>query len=177
MKRALRPFLGLGLALVCASCGVVPTPPVNIADVTVDLQPSALALGRVLYVRQDALGGSQVPQLLQQLSVTGEARYTSVGGNLSQVGVYVRSSLDGLPSTCTDLSPSLVACEAGGEVSRSVGTLNLTPGQSRPFTLSGPALDEAGKAGHAYFGLRAASGDSLTGEQLRLTGMQARARF
>lgn len=155
---------------------MVPTPPVTLPDVTLPLQPSAAAQGRVIYVRQNALGGSSIPRVLQGLSITGQAQYTSVGGDLSQVGVYVRTSLSTLPGTCTSL-PLVVVCEAAGEAGRAVGTLTLVAGQSRPFTLSGPALDEAGREGSGYFGFRAIQGNSLAGEQLRLTGLQARARL
>lgn len=156
---------------------MVPTPPVALPDVTLNLQSSALAQGRVIYIRQDALAGASIPKVLQGLSISGQAQYTSAGGNLSEVAVYVRTSLDNLPSSCTSPSPLVVVCEAAGEASRAVGTLNLAAGQSRPFTLSGPALDEAGKAGHGYFGVRAVQGNSLSGDRLSLTELRARARF
>lgn len=155
----------------------MPTPPVALTDVTLDLQPSAVARGRVIYLRQDALGGAAIPKVLQQLSVTGTATYAPNGGTLSQVGVYVRSNLDSLPSTCMPVTSAVVACDAAGESAQAIGTVALQPGKGLPFTLSGPALDAAGKAGHGYFGVRAAQGDSLTGERVTLSKLLARARL
>lgn len=177
MKRFPTLSAALAAALIVSSCGVVPTPPVALPDVTLDLQPSAASLGRVVYVRQDALGGAALPGLLQGLSLSGTANYVSAGGDLSQVGVYVRTSLDGLPGTCTAASPLVVLCEASGETAQAVGTLTLAAGQGRSFTLSGSALDAAGRAGHGYFGVRVIQGSSLAGEQLRLTELEARARL
>lgn len=169
----------LCLALALPACGVIPTPPVALPTVTLDLPPSAVALGRVIYVRQDVLGGTAVPKVLQQLSVTGTATYTSNGGTLSQVGVYVRSSLDQarLPGSCTEIAVGLVACDATGESGQAIGTIALQAGPGQPFTLSGPALDAAGKVGHGYFGVRAAQGNSVTGEKVTLTNLLARARL
>lgn len=167
----------LGAALTLSACGVIPTPPVALPDVTLDLPPSAVALGRVIYARQDALGGTAVPTVLQQLRVTGTATYTSNGGTLSQVGVYVRSSLDNLPSTCVPLTSALVACDVAGESGQAIGTIALQAGTGRSFTLSGPALDAAGKAGRGYFGVRAAQGNSAAQEKVTLSNLLARARL
>ncbi|WP_019586834.1 hypothetical protein [Deinococcus apachensis] len=172
LKRKL--FTGLGTALALAACGVVPTPPITIPDVTLNLQSSAASQGRVIYVRQDAFGGASIPKLLQGLSISGDASYTALGGNLSEVAVYVRTSM---PSGCQGLTADVVACDPARESGQAIGTIALQAGASRPFTLSGPALDTAGKSGHGYFGVRAVRGDSLTGEQLRLINLKARARF
>ncbi|BDP41830.1 hypothetical protein DAETH_17990 [Deinococcus aetherius] len=162
--------------LAVTSCGVIPTPPVALPDVTLDLPASAAAQGRVIYLRQDALAGASLPSALQRLSLTGRATYRANGGTLRQVGVYVRSSLNDLPGTCTSLG-AVVACEAAGEAAQAVGTLPLTPGVGVNFALSGAALDTAARGGHGYFGVRAVEGDSLAGEQVGLTDLQARARF
>lgn len=165
---------GLAAALTLSACGVIPTPPVNIPDVTLDLQSSVASRGQVIYMRQDAFGGASIPKILQGLSISGDARYTALSGNLSEVAVYVRTSM---PSGCQNLTADVAACDPAAESAQAIGTISLQPGASKGFTLSGPALDEAGKAGHGYFGVRAVRGDSLTGEQLRLTSMKARARF
>lgn len=143
----------------------------------VTLPLSAVMLGRVVYKREDTWNRAPFPQLLQQLTITGQAEYSSFGGNLSEAALYVRASLDNLPPTCTPLPPDLVVCDVAGEAGQAVGTLNLAAGERRPFTLTGPALDQAGKAGHTYFGLRVVQGSSLPGEELRLTGMKANARL
>ncbi len=166
----------IGAALAVTSCGVIPTPPVALPDVTLDLPASAAAQGRVVYLRQDAFAGASLPSALQRPSLTGTATYRANGGTLRQGGVYVRSSLDNLPPTCTSLVV-VVVCEAAGEAAQAVGTLALDLEASTRFTLSGPALDAAARAGKGYFGVRAVEGESLAGEQVRLTDLQARARF
>ena len=169
MKKFLLPVA----AALLASCGLVPLPAVTLPEYTLTL-PSSLGFEQsVLYDGSDAFGGKSLPGLLSNVKVTGNVSYSGAG-NLSEVGVYLRSSLpacDAVPGT------SVRACDASGETAQKVGTLTLQNGVATGFTLSGAALDTAAKAGHGYFGVQAMSGSSVLGDTVKLSGMQASARF
>ncbi|MDB5046650.1 MAG: hypothetical protein JWQ08_2700 [Deinococcus sp.] len=162
--------------LALTSCGGVPLPPIPLPDATVDLPPSSEVIGRVIYIKQDVLAGAGLP--VQQVSITGTATYVSGGGNLSAANIFIRSSLDPLPSGCINstLAP-VILCDPAGEGTRQIGAVALAAGQGNAFVLSGAALDGAAKAGHGYIGVQVTAGSSVLTDKLRLTGMQARARF
>ncbi|ANE43139.1 hypothetical protein [Deinococcus puniceus] len=165
-------------SLAFSSCGVIPTPAVPIPDAELSLPPSSAVAGRVIYMKTDVLGGVSLPGVLQQVSITGMATYTSGGGNLSGASVFIRSSVEPLPAGCTttDLAP-VILCDPAGEVARQIGTVNLTSGTATPFTLRGPELDAAAKAGHGYIGVLVTGGSTVLTDKLKLTGMEARAKF
>ncbi|MFB9995227.1 hypothetical protein ACFFLM_25090 [Deinococcus oregonensis] len=166
------------LSLAFTSCGVIPTPAVPIPDAEISLPPSSAVAGRVIYMKTDVLGGVSLPGVLQQVSITGTATYSSGGGNLSGATVFIRSSIDPMPAGCatTTLAPVLL-CDPAGEVARQIGSVSLASGTASTFTLSGPELDAAAKAGHGYIGVLVTGGSSLFTDKLKLTGMEARAKF
>jgi len=160
-------------AALLAGCGVVPLPAVGIPDQTLKLPASAGFEQYVAYDGSDAFAGTALPSLLSQVRVSGQVQYGGVG-DLSEVAVYLRSSL---PS-CTALpGSSMQLCAASGEAAQKIGTLTLRGGEVTGFQLSGSALDRAAKAGHGYFGVQALSGASLTGDQIKLSGMKASAKL
>ena len=166
-------LLLLPAAALLASCGLIPLPAVTLPDFTLTL-PSSLGYEQsVLYDGSDAFGGKSLPGLLSNVKVTGNLSYSGAG-NLSQVAVYLRSSLP----TCMSLpATSVQACDASGETAQKVGTLTLQNGVATSFTLSGAALDTAAKAGHGYFGVQALSGSSVLNDKVKFSGMQASAKF
>ncbi|THF70583.1 hypothetical protein E7T06_06545 [Deinococcus sp. Arct2-2] len=177
MKQTLLTAAALA-SLAFSSCGVIPTPAVPIPDAEISLPPSSAVAGRVIYMKTDVLGGVTLPSVLQQVSITGLATYSSGGGNLSGATVFIRSSIDPMPAGCatTTLAPVLL-CDPAGEVARQIGSVNLTSGTASAFTLSGPELDAAAKAGHGYIGVLITGGSSVLTDKLKLTGMEARAKF
>lgn len=183
MSRAARPLLALLSCTLIAGCGLIPTPSVDVKDARLDLPSSGALSGKVVYLQRDSLAGSSVPAALQQITVRGVATYRTGGlGTLRAVDMYVRTDLTTLPATCTryaatPTAPGMVVCEAAGESAQAIGQLTLTAGQGVPFTLGGPALDAAAKAGHGFFGMRFSDGQSVFGDTLDLTGMKASARL
>lgn len=172
----------LSLSLLGA-CGLIPTPRVDVDDASLTLPASGPLTDKVVYLERDALAGNRIPAALQQVTLDGLATYRTTGlGTLREAELYVRPALSVLPATCTvspatPTAPRMVLCDAAFEGAQQIGRLNLQPGQARPFSLGGPALDEAAKAGHGYFGLRFTAGQSAFGDTLNLSSITARARL
>ncbi|MBZ9751421.1 hypothetical protein K7W42_11155 [Deinococcus sp. HMF7604] len=170
-------------AVLLSGCGLIPTPRVDVDNTSLRLPGSAPLSGKVVYLETDALAGNRVPAALQQITIRGQATYRTAGlGTLRSAGLYVRSTLTALPATCTvspatPTAPRMVVCDAAGEASQFIGTLELRAGQGQPFSLGGAALDTAAKAGHGYFGMAFSAGQSVWTDSLDLTGMTASARL
>ncbi|WP_019008244.1 hypothetical protein [Deinococcus aquatilis] len=177
MKQALIAAAAVA-SLAFTSCGIIPTPAVPIPDAEINLPPNSAVAGRVIYMKTDVLGGVSLPGVLQQVSITGTATYVSGGGNLSGASIFIRGSIDPMPAGCatTTLAP-VILCDPAGEVARQIGNVNVTAGTATAFTLSGPELDAAAKAGHGYIGVLITGGSTVMTDKLKLTGMQARAKF
>lgn len=156
-----------------SGCGIIPLPSVAIPDVNLTLVPSVGYENQVTYDGSDALGGSSIPSILSNMSISGKAMYSGAG-NLQQVAVYMRSVLP----TCTPIPITKAqACEASGESAHKVGSISFKNGEAVDFRISGSALDQAAKTGHGYFGFQALNGQSLMGDKLKLSGMNASAKF
>ncbi|PTA68266.1 hypothetical protein C8263_09220 [Deinococcus arcticus] len=172
----------MGAALL-TGCGLIPTPRVDVDDVSLILPASGPLAGKVVYLERDALAGHRIPAALQQLTLDGQATYrTAALGTLRGAELYVRPALSALPASCavspaTPTAPRMVVCDAAGEEAQRIGRLTLEPGQQRAFTLGGPALDQAARAGSGYFGLRFTEGQSVFGDSLNLSDITARARL
>lgn len=176
MKKTLLALAGL-TALLCA-CGVVPLPAVAIPDQSLSLPSSAGFENYVAYDGSDAFGGTSLPGLLSNVSVSGNVDYAGAG-TLKQVAVYLRSSMPSCaapPLSKSPLSKSQL-CAAGDEAGQRIGTISIQNGAVTGFQLAGGALDAAAKAGHGYFGVQAIQGASLVGDTLKLSGMKASAKF
>lgn len=166
--------------LALAACGVIPTPPVALPDATLPLTNTSLAMGQVVYIDQDVLAGSTLPSALQGLTISGNALYTSAGGNLSSLKLYIRPSLSTVKSSCTSVpgsSPALYLCNPASESGQAIGSMAVQAGVNKAFSLSGAALDSAAKSGHGYFGVQVTGGQAVQGESLTLTSLKAQARF
>ena len=171
MKKTLLALAGLTALL--SACGVVPLPAVAIPDQSLSLPSSAGFENYVAYDGSDAFGGTSLPGVLSNVSVSGNVDYAGTG-TLKQVAVYLRSSM---PScTAAPLSKSQL-CAAGDEAGQRIGTISIQNGAVTGFQLAGGALDAAAKAGHGYFGVQAIQGASLVGDTLKLSGMKASAKF
>jgi hypothetical protein len=171
MKKTLLALLS-GVALLSA-CGVVPLPAVSIPDQSLSLPSSAGFENYVTYDGSDAFGGTTLPGLLSNVSVSGNVDYAGTG-SLRQVAVYLRSALPG----CLQVVGSKTQlCDAEGEAAQRIGTISLQNGVVTGFNLSGAALDASAKAGHGYFGVQALQGSSLAGDTLKLSSMKASAKF
>ena len=174
--------LAVAASLLLGSCGLIPTPSVDVPDSTLNLPDSGALGGKVVYLYTDSLAGNSVPSALSRFKVEGNATYTTAAGTLSSVGMYIRPDLSSVPATCTEypaspVTPRMLVCDTAGEQTQAIGTLTVQSGQSVPFSLGGAALDNAAKSGHGYFGMSFSGGRSLFGDTLKLSGMKASARL
>ncbi|GGR46801.1 hypothetical protein GCM10008959_04810 [Deinococcus seoulensis] len=180
--RLMPAVLSVAASLLLGSCGLIPTPSVDVPDSTLNLPDSGTLNGKVVYLYTDSLKGNSVPAALSRFKVEGNATYTTAAGTLSRVGMYIRPDLSNVPATCTEYpaslaTPRMLVCSEAGEQAQAIGTLTLKAGQGMPFSLGGAALDAAARGGHGYFGMSFSEGRSLFGDTLKLSEMKASARL
>lgn len=168
-----RSLLPLAAAALLSGCGIVSLPPVAIPDQILSLPVSTSAQNSVVYDGEDAFDGATMPDVLSNVSLSGQALYSGAG-NLRSVAIFLRSSL---PSCDRVAGMSAQFCAPDGESAQRIGTLNLQNGKVTDLMLSGRALDEAARAGHGYFGVQVLSGSSVLGDSLKLSNLKVSAKF
>lgn len=169
------------LVLGLSACGAIPTPEVSVPDSTIPLAASmAASPGKVVYAERNGLPQT-VPAALKNLTLRGDATYDRLGGTLTTLNMYVRTSLTDLTGCtvvpATPVTPRLFVCDAAAEAAQRIGTLNLQAGVAVPFELSGAALDAAAHAGTGYFGMEVVAGSPMDGETVTLSNVKAQAKI
>lgn len=169
------------LVLGLSACGAIPTPEVSVPDSTIPLAASmAASPGKVVYAERNGLPQT-VPAALKNLTLRGDATYDRLGGTLTTLNLYVRTSLTDLTGCtvvpATPVTPRLFVCDAAAEAAQRIGTLNLQAGVAVPFELSGAALDAAAHAGSGYFGMEVVAGSPMDGETVKLSNVKAQAKI
>ena len=176
-RQGMKRFLWCLVPLALTACGTLPVGSAAIPDVQLTI-PASLSLPvalttPVVYLREDRFGGRGIPPLVNSVGVQGSAHYSG-SGQVQQLRVYVRPSLDALPG-CFAFTDYVVCF--GDESAQAVGTIDFSRDNPTAVSLGGPALLNAARAGTGYFGLQATGRSVTAGDVLTFTNLRAVAKF
>ena len=178
MKKML-PLLGLGVLMSACGTGLIPAVPYDLPDINATLPVPSTTAPMVIYSTQDQFAGlPAIAQVISSIDLTGNLVYNGNGplSTLSNVGVYIRSTVDG--SNCYNQAGYLICDDsANAEAKYKLQDVSITKGNLQSVTLTGPVLNGAVKNRKGYIGFRINQGSTMTNDQINFTKVRATIHF
>ena len=177
--KPLLPLIGLTALLSACGTGIIPPVPYSLPDINATLPVPSTATPMVVYSTVDQFATLPlIAKAISSIELKGDLVYLGNGATstLSNVGIYIRSSIDG--QNCYNSSGYLICADDSGQESGSkLQDVAITKGNLTSITMSGDVLNNAVKNRHGYIGFRINTGSTMMNDQINFTKVNASIRF
>ena len=177
--KPLLPLLGLSALLSACGTGLIPAAPYSLPDINATLPVPSTASPMVVYSTTDQFATLPlIAKAISSIELKGDLVYLGNGpaSTLSNVGIYIRSSIDG--ANCYNSSGYLIcADDSGQESAAKLQDVAITKGNLTSITMSGSVLNDAVKNRHGYIGFRINQGSTMVNDQINFTKINASIHF
>jgi hypothetical protein len=178
MKNAF-PLIGLTVLLSACGTGIIPPITKDLPDINATLPVPSTTSPLVFYSTTDQFASlPAIASVINSIELSGNLFYLGNGtlSTLSNVGIYIRGSIDG--QNCYNQAGYLIcADDSGQESSHKLQDVDIVKGNLKSVTLAGEVLNTAVKNRKGYIGFRINQGATLAGDQINFTKIKATIRF